>query len=120
MLRNRRDNSSMSETETLDAAARLVWRERYRSHLDLPTAIKTVARRVGIAPGSLENLVRGRAKKVTLSVAEAIRAAVVSDLSAEIERLQHELDIARQSGVHPVEAGKVEALLAEAKALLRL
>jgi transcriptional regulator with XRE-family HTH domain len=108
----------MTESDALDMASRLVGRERARSNMTWPITIRTVARRIGIAPGTLENMVRGRSKTVSLSIAAAVRAALVKDLASEIERLTRELVRARHLGADHDETCQVEALLAQAKALL--
>ena len=115
-----RDTSSMTESDTLTMASRLVARERQRSHLDTSTAIRAVARRLGLSPGSVENLVRGRAKRITLSVAAAVRGAMVRELESEITRLQHEVLMVRASSADPcsLEVAEIETLLARAEALL--
>ena len=117
---NRADKFTMTEGDTLTMASRLVVRERQRSHLDTSTAIRAVARRLGLSPGSLENLVRGRAKRITLSVAAAVRGAMVRELENEITRLTHELHLVRASGADPrsLETAEIEACLAKAERLL--
>jgi hypothetical protein len=110
----------MTESETLAMASGLVRRERARSHLDTPNAIKTVARSIGLTPGSLENLVRGRAKRITLSVAAAVRRAMIRELENEVARLTHELELVRAGGADPrsLEMAEIETCLARATALL--
>ncbi|MHB2169939.1 hypothetical protein [Alsobacter sp. R-9] len=102
-------------------AGRLIAREAHRSHSDKSIALRTVARRIGLAPGSLENVVRGRAKRLTIGITEAIRGAVVRELEHEIASLNHELQLARASGADPrsLQVAEIEALLAKADALLR-
>lgn len=66
------------------------------------TAVRRVlARKLAVAPGTLENLRNGRAKRVTTYVFERLRAAVIRDLQQEIARCTHELEIARQAGLDP-------------------
>ena len=100
--------------------ARLVVREKSRSHVDTIRAIQAVARRIGLSPGSLENLVRGRAKRVTLTVAATVRMAMIRELEGEIERLSHELSLVRacSADTRSLEILEIEACLARAKALL--
>lgn len=114
------DKSSMTEIETLTMAARLVQLERQRSRLDMSNAIRAVARKLGFSPGTLENIVRGRAKRITLSVAAAVRRAMIRELENEIARLTHELELARASGADPrsVAVAEIETLLDRAQSLL--
>ena len=117
---NQRDTSSMTESDTLTMATRLVYGEKARSHLDFHGALRAVARRLGLSPGSLENLVRGRAKRITVSVAAAVRGAMIRELEGEIARLTHELELVRACGADPrsLQITEIEALLAKAERLL--
>lgn len=110
----------MTESETLTMASRLVLRERQRPHLDTSNAIRAVARKLGLSPGTLENIVRGRAKRITLTVAAAVHRVFVRELKHEIARLTHELELARESGLDPrsLQVGEIEAHLAAAHRLL--
>lgn len=110
----------MTESDTLTMASRLVMRERQRSHLDTSNAIRAVARKVGLSPGSLENLVRGRAKRITLSVAAAVRRVMIREVENEIARLNHELQLVRASDADPRSDAvtEIETLLARAQSLL--
>lgn len=74
-------------------------REAVRSSVPIADARKRVARRTGISPGTLENLRNGRLKAIGAHVFERIREAVVADLNAEMARLEHELAMARTSGL---------------------
>ncbi len=74
-----------------DWVERLEAAESERSRVSRPTARRIVARRLGLLPGTLENIVRGRVKQMREAVADAIRRAVVH----EIERLESELEVAR-------------------------
>jgi hypothetical protein len=121
MRTHQQDKSSMSAEATVrDWAGRLIAHEASRSHSDKSVALRSVARRIGLAPGSLENVVRGRAKRLTLGITEAIRGAVIRELEHEIARLHHELELARASGADPrsLAVGEIEACLARAQALL--
>lgn len=61
------------------------------------------ARNLHVTPGYLENLRRGRIKRLTLSAYEKIRAATIKELEKEIAELENELAIARLSAVRPDE-----------------
>lgn len=118
-----KDNEAMSITaDVLQLwAVRLQKREAMRSGATLEQAKDAVSRRYRIAKGSLENAIRGRLKTVRTRLAEQIRTAIVKDLEVEIAALSHELSIASTTrvGPAPLEIAKVEALLAEARELLR-
>jgi len=116
-----RDKSTMSSAATMqDWASRLIRREAERSQLDRDSAARAVARRIGLAPGSLSNVARGRAKRLTVAISDAIRSAMIRELQREIERLTHELQLARAIGDDPrsVKVAEIEACLARAQALL--
>jgi transcriptional regulator with XRE-family HTH domain len=118
---HQQDKSIMSAAAAVqDWASRLIRREAQRSHLDRDNATRAVARRIGLAPGSLSNVARGRAKRLTLAITDAIRAAMIRELEREIEGLTHELHLARASGADPrsLQVAEVESLLAAARALL--
>lgn len=83
-------------------------------------ARELAARCSGVAPGTFENLRRGRLKMVTAFVHEQLRAALARELEAEIGALTHELHLVRQGaarrGLDEVE--EIEAHLAKARELL--
>jgi hypothetical protein len=88
----------------IDSAARkwvdeLEKKEAARSSVNVKTARVIVARRMNIAPGSLENIKNGRVKGVRGWVFEKIRGAVIHELESEIARLSHELETARRGGL---------------------
>ncbi|MDQ2079506.1 hypothetical protein RA307_04870 [Xanthobacteraceae bacterium Astr-EGSB] len=62
-------------------------------------ARRAVASRCGIAPGTLENLRRERAKVVPHWIMARVRAAFIAILQSEIQRLEHDITIARQVGL---------------------
>lgn len=115
------DEMSTIELSARDWAAALETKERNRSGDSIPTARRSVARRIGVAPGSLENLSRGRSKGVRAFLYEKIRAAFIRECEQEMARLAHELELARQAGlrVDGVEIGEIEAHFAAIKELLK-
>lgn len=89
---------------SIDIAARqwaieLEDRERMRSGVPLPVARRTVARRLNIAPGTLDGLRRGRGKGMRAWLVERLQAAIIAELQHEIGRLEHALQMARQCGM---------------------
>lgn len=89
-------------------ADKLVKQTMIDSHVKRPEARRIVAREVGVAPGTFENLKRGRLKNVDW-VAAKINAAVIRRIEREIERLQHELEVARRVAARPDDAAIFEA-----------
>lgn len=102
-------------------ARRLEDGETRRSGAPLPAAREAVARRLGVTPGTLENLRNGRIKQVAAFVFERLRAVVETEIAAEINALEHELQVARATGLDPrsVEMAEVETALAKAREILR-
>lgn len=62
-------------------------------------ARKLLARRLKTSPGTLENIKRLRTKLLPSWLMNRIRAEFVSVLQSEIQRLEHEIHIARQAGM---------------------
>lgn len=112
---------SALELSARDWASALEEREQTRSGVSRPNARRSVARRIGVAPGSLENLCRGRSKGVRAYLYEAIRAAFIRECEHEMARLAHELEMARQAGLRSDsdEIGEIEAHFAAIKELLK-
>lgn len=73
-------------------------------------AREIVARRTGALPGTLENLRRNRLKTIATHIYERLRATVISELLAEKARIDHELQIALQTGVDPASPEMAEIL----------
>jgi hypothetical protein len=95
-------------------------REAARIGEPVKEARPRVARRVGVASGTLENLRNGRLKAVAVHVYERLRLAVERELTAEMQALEHELQLLRQSGVDPraAEVEEVVSYLAKARRAL--
>lgn len=111
---NRPDMSSaISLAQTLER------RERTRLGCR-DTARRSLAEKLRIGVGSLENLVRGRVKRVDATIRDRLQALVVKELELEIARLSHELAIATQSSSRPDadEIFEVETHLKKARAVL--
>ena len=68
---------------------------------DRPTAIRAVANDTGLSPGTIENVMRGRHKSKFAFVIEPLRSLYIRKLAKEIERLEHELSLARLASARP-------------------
>jgi hypothetical protein len=114
---NSPDGDSMSTAVTL---ARSLERHERARVSNLQIARQRIAARLRVGVGTFENLVRGRVKRVDAAIRDRLQALLVRELEAEIVRLTHELEIARQGGAHPCshQMGEVEGLLTQARALL--
>lgn len=93
-------NALAEVTEARNVANMLVNRESLRTR-DNAIARRNVARALGVAPGTIENLQRGRLKRVAGWLRDALRARVIRELEAELVRLNHELAVLKQTGVDP-------------------
>ncbi len=83
----------------------LVDKEAARSGQSSNAARQKVAIRVGAAPGTLENLRRGRLKEIAAHVYAKLHASVVAELEAELRHVEHELAIARTAGLDVAAGG---------------
>lgn len=108
---SRRADPLSIDAQARSWVARLEYAEARRSGTIIPFARAALARRLGVAPGTLENIRNGRIKGLRHWIAERIRAAVIRELELEILRLEHDLFVARQSGAG---AGSDEILAATA------
>ena len=115
------DKMSSVTLHTKENALALIKRETVRSDLTVQEAIKSVARKARLSPGTIFNLVNDRLKKLSFEVFEKINALALSEINSEIQRLEHERQILLQSGSvsFAVEIQEVDALLAKAKDLMR-
>jgi hypothetical protein len=106
-------------TDAFAIAHRLEVIERQRAPT-LGIARRRLADKLRIGLGSLENIVRQRVKRIDAEVKRRLDELLVRELNAEIFRLQNELEMARQSGEHPINGHvtEVETLLMRARALL--
>lgn len=105
--------------ETAVAAERLISWECEARGITRRMARVIVAREAGIAPGSIENLLAGRLKVVE-KIAGRLNALLVARIERQIGELEHELALARLAARrrHPVDIGRAEAALREARAAL--
>ncbi len=95
-------------------------REAARSGVPLRQARPKVARQTGVASGTLANLRNGRLKAIAVHVYDRLRQAVERELVAEMQALEHELQILRQTGADPrgPEIEEVVSHLSAARAAL--
>jgi hypothetical protein len=108
------DMNATSDMATVNRLARAIEdQEARRLGIPVPLARMRVANRIGVAPGTLENLRRMRTKIVPNWLMNRLRAEFVLVLQSEIQRLEHEIHIARQTG-----ADHRDDMLASAEAQL--
>lgn len=102
-------------------ARRLVDIEADRHGIGAELAKARIARREGVPASTLDNIVRGRVKQVAAWVRDRLAQAVVREIQQEINKLEHELQIARLSADQPRDADLLaaETALAQAKILIR-
>jgi len=105
--------SNAAVIEAIEAgriARALVDRERSRGN-DRAHARANVARAIGAAPGTIENLTRDRLKSIAGWLRDALRALIIKETEAEIKRLQHELTYYRALGAdtHRDEMAEISA-----------
>lgn len=72
-------------------ASRIERAEAQRHGDSIAAARKRVAARLGITPGTLENLSRDRLKGVRQWLFEALKAGVIAEIRREIAAHEHEL-----------------------------
>jgi hypothetical protein len=83
-------------------------------------ARRRTARRLRVGSGTFENIIRGRVKRVDAWLRDRLQALLVQELEAEIARLEHELQMVRQSGSHLAsdQVREIETHLAAARSLI--
>lgn len=101
------------------AASSLVGREEVRSRSRM-IAYRAVGAKIGMSATWVRKLVAGGVKAINADVKKRIDDLLVRELEAEIARLTHELEMARQSGAHPASlmVGEIETHLAAARKLM--
>lgn len=99
----------------------IISREQGQNGLTQEQAAKSVARRIREAPGTIMRLIKGRAKRIDTAVRDKLTAYAIRQIEAHMDRLNHEMALARACGPDPREAhlDRVQALLDEAEALMR-
>lgn len=92
--------NAMSDVATINRYARRIEDvEAKRLGVRVCQARERVASKIGVSPGTLENLRRLRTKIVPHWLMTRIREEFVSVLHSEIQRLEHEISVARQTGM---------------------
>lgn len=78
-----------------------------------------LARKLKLAPGTLENLSRGRLKGWR-NISDRVRAYFINAITKEIGRLNHELEVAHRSGreLDPALVAKARCAIAKAQELI--
>jgi hypothetical protein len=91
--------NAMSDIETVNRFARLIEdTEANRLGIRVQEARTFIARKLGISPGTMENWRRMRTKIVPNWLMNRLRAELINVLQSEIRRLEHEVQLARQTG----------------------
>lgn len=115
--------SIMGSVTTIEQARELAIalerRERGRS-ATLDVARASLARRIGISPVTWRNLALGRLKRIDAWMRDRLQALLIRELEAEIARLTHELEVARQCGDHLASqhVAEIETCLTRARSIL--
>lgn len=113
--------NAMSDISTVNQfATTLEDAEARRLGINTAAARKKIASRLGISPGTLENIRRLRTKVVPNWLMNKVRLELILVLQSEIQRLEHEVYIARQAGSdHRDDAlASAEAYLATTREIL--
>ncbi len=97
-------------------ADRLVRQEMLDRRVKKPEAMRRIAQEAGVAPGSIERLLKHRLKHVA-RVADRINAVLVRRIERRIGELEGELATARLASSRPDDAAIIaaQAALEEAK-----
>lgn len=91
--------NAATDVATLNRFARALENaEAKRIGASLPVARSRIASRLGVSPGTLENIRRLRTKIVPNWLMNKVRSELISVLQLEIRRLEHEVHLARQTG----------------------
>lgn len=113
----------MSTAATIERARALArnLEQRERGRVGgIEAARASLARQAGIAPSTWRNLTLGRLKRLDAWLRDRLQGMLVRELEAEIARLSHELEAARQCGDHLASqhVSEIEAHLSAARSIL--
>lgn len=114
-----KSDRGMSIGSAAATAASLVVREETRSRSRM-TAYRAVGWKIGMSATWVRKLVAGGVRTINADIKQRLDDLLIRELEAEIARLSHELEMARQSGAHPVSlvVGEIETHLARARELM--
>ena len=96
-------------------AKRLEDAEAARSGVPVALARLAIARRLAMPVGTLENLRKGRVKAIAAHWYDTLRNGGIRHGEAELRHVQHELEVARQTGLDPSSGDFQSALASEAR-----
>ncbi len=116
------DVTALSFTSDTRRLARLLEDREVARVGKLPVARGIVARRAGCAPGTLENLRKGRLKRIEGWLHAKLEGLLVREIEAEIKRLTNELEAYRRAGGDAAQAPQMARLVAaveEAQRVIR-
>lgn len=88
-------------------AASLVRREESRRASRMNAYVE-VGRKIGMSGAWVRKLIAGAVRSVDADIKHRLDALLIRELEADIARLQHELEMARQGGSHPSSQHVVE------------
>lgn len=112
-------SNAMAEISEARGLANVLVAQEFRRTKDRPQARIHVARALGTSPGTIENIQRGRLKRISGWLRDALRARVIRELESEIVRLKHELEVHKQVGVDP-RGDEATAVRADLSAVLEV
>lgn len=94
--------------------------ELERRESPVAVARRIVARRVGMSASAVEDVQRGRVKRLCADVYRKIQTALIEALTQEIAVATHELEMARQCGLDPseVEMARLKAAVSDAQKII--
>lgn len=114
-------SSAVCDAQICSDLSRLEAIEAVRSNVTVTAAREIIARKTALSSSTFENIRRGRAKRISAFVAERVRLLFVSELQAEMKRLEHDLAMALARGAKPDSYAIRTALsaLSDARALIK-
>ena len=119
LSKNVKGRALMSSAMTREAAVALVSRveKRKRSRM---LAYEFVASRIDRSVTWVRDFVGHGLGRIDSEIGEAIDDLLIREIEAELARLAHELEMARQSGAHPVSqhVSEIETHIARIRLLL--
>lgn len=115
-----RASMSSAASVTREAAVALVSHveKRKRSRM---LAYDFIASHIGRSTSWVRGFISQGMGRIDAEIGRTIDALLIEEMKAEARRLEHELEMARQSGVHPASqhVGEISAHLARVRSLMR-